>query len=91
MLAGMKPSIGTVGDAYDNALAETIIGLYKTEAIRKDSPFRTGPLRSVHDVEHLTADWVHWYRAPRGAVGSNGGENPSSVRCRGSGLKLGAA
>ncbi|BCO36403.1 putative transposase for insertion sequence element IS986/IS6110 [Mycobacterium heckeshornense] len=61
MLAGMKPSIGTVGDAYDNALAETIIGLYKTEAIRKDSPFPTGPLRSVHDVEHLTADWVHWF------------------------------
>ena len=65
VLAGMKPSIGTVGDAYDNALAETTIGLYKTEAIRKDSPFRSGPLRSVHDVEHLTADWVHWYNTSR--------------------------
>jgi putative transposase len=65
MLAGMIPSIGSVGDAYDNALAETTIGLYKTEAIRPDSPFRTGPLRHVGDVEHLTADWVDWYNARR--------------------------
>ena len=46
MLAGMKPSIGSVGDAYDNALAETTIGLYKTEAVRKDwpiSPRATAP------------------------------------------------
>ena len=42
MLAGLTPSIGTVGDALDNALAETTIGLYKTECVREDSPFRTG-------------------------------------------------
>ena len=42
LIAGLKPSIGSVGDAYDNALAETTIGLYKTEAVRADSPFRHG-------------------------------------------------
>lgn len=65
MLAGMIPSIGSVGDAYDNALAETTIGLYKTEAVRSDSPFRTGPLRSVSDLEHLTGEWVDWYNNRR--------------------------
>ena len=64
-LSGMVPSIGSVGDAYDNALAETTIGLYKTEAVREDSPFRVGPLRNVGDVEHLTADWVDWYNNRR--------------------------
>ncbi|QTI69866.1 IS3 family transposase [Gordonia polyisoprenivorans] len=64
-LSGLLASIGTVGDAYDNALAETTIGLYKTEAVREDSPFRTGPLRRVGDVEHLTARWVHWYNTRR--------------------------
>ena len=44
LLHGMVPSIGTVGDAFDNALAETTIGLYKHECIRADSPFRRGPL-----------------------------------------------
>ena len=44
LLHGIMPSIGTVGDAFDNALAETTIGLYKTECIRADSPFRRGPL-----------------------------------------------
>ena len=43
-LSGLRPSVGSVGDAYDNALAETTIGLYKTECIRADSPFRRGPL-----------------------------------------------
>jgi putative transposase len=65
MLAGLTPSIGSVGDAYDNALAETTIGLYKTEAVRKDSPFRRGPLDKLADVELLTADWVHWYNTSR--------------------------
>lgn len=65
MLAGLKPSIGSVGDAYDNALAETTIGLYKTEAVRKDSPFRRGPLHRLADVELLTADWVGWYNTSR--------------------------
>jgi putative transposase len=65
MLAGLTPSIGTVGDAFDNALAETTIGLYKTEAVREDSPFRRGPLHRLTDVELLTADWVHWYNTTR--------------------------
>jgi len=65
LLAGMIPSIGSVGDAFDNALAETTIGLYKHECIRADSPFRRGPLGSLGDVEEITADWVHWYNTSR--------------------------
>ncbi|WP_101468912.1 IS3 family transposase [Nocardia fluminea] len=65
MLSGLRPSIGTVGDAYDNALAETTIGLYKTEAVREDSPFRTGPLHRLADVEQLTCDWADWYNRSR--------------------------
>jgi putative transposase len=64
-LHGLSPSIGTIGDAYDNALAETTIGLYKTECIRDDSPFRRGPLTSLGDLEAITADWVHWYNTSR--------------------------
>ena len=64
-LHGISPSIGTVGDAYDNALAETTIGLYKTECIRDDSPFRRGPLTGLSDVEAITAAWVHWYNTTR--------------------------
>jgi len=64
-LSGLVASIGTVGDAFDNALAETSIGLYKTEAVRDDSPFRRGPLHRLTDVELLTADWVHWYNTDR--------------------------
>ena len=59
------PSIGAVGDAFDNALAETTIGLYKAEAVRDDSPFRRGPLHRLTDVELLTAQWVHWYNHER--------------------------
>jgi putative transposase len=64
-LSGLVPSIGSVGDAFDNALAETTIGLYKNEAVREDSPFRRGPLHRLADVELLTADWVHWYNTDR--------------------------
>jgi hypothetical protein len=64
-LAGMIPSIGSVGDAYDNALAETTIGLYKTEAVRVDSPFRDGPMRTLADVENITSAWVAWYNKSR--------------------------
>jgi putative transposase len=64
-LQGITPSIGSVGDAYDNALAETVIGLYKTECIRPGSPFRTGPLRTLADVEEATSAWVHWYNEHR--------------------------
>lgn len=65
VLEGLQPSIGSVGDAYDNALAETTIGLYKTECLRTDSPFKTGPLRTLTDVEHITSAWVHWYNNNR--------------------------
>jgi putative transposase len=64
-LNAMLPSIGTVGDAFDNALAETTIGLYKHECIRADAPFRRGPLNRLSDLEMITADWVHWYNASR--------------------------
>jgi putative transposase len=64
-LSGPQPSIGSVGDAYDNALAETTIGLYKNECIRADSPFRRGPLRNLADVELITADYVSWYNQQR--------------------------
>ena len=64
-LEGIAASIGSIGDAYDNALAESTIGLFKNEAIRDGSPFRTGPLRTIDDVEWVTAGWVDWYNARR--------------------------
>jgi len=64
-LAGLQPSIGTVGDAYDNALAETTMGLYKTECTRDGSPFRTGPVTTLGDLEDITSAWVHWYNTSR--------------------------
>jgi transposase InsO family protein len=57
---GIDPSVGSVGDAYDNALAETIIGLYKTEVIE-----RRGPWRSFEAVEVATLEWVEWYNTRR--------------------------
>ena len=69
LLAGLRPSplcqAGTVGDALDNALAETTIGLYETECIRDGSPFRVGPVRTLADLEAITSAWVHWYNAAR--------------------------
>jgi putative transposase len=65
MLAGLIPSIGTVGDALDNALAETTIGLYKTECTREGSPFRRGPLHTLADLENITSAWVHWFNTSR--------------------------
>jgi putative transposase len=65
MLAGLAPSIGTVGDALDNALAETTIGLYKTECTPDGSPFRNGPLETLADVEQITSAWVWWYNTSR--------------------------
>jgi putative transposase len=63
-LQGIRPSIGSVGDAYDNALMECVIGLFKTECIRT-TVFHDGPYRSVHDVEYATAGWVDWYNQRR--------------------------
>lgn len=53
--AGIEPSVGSVGDAYDNALAETINGLYKTEVIRRRSSWK-----SMEEVEMETLKWVDW-------------------------------
>ena len=58
--AGAAPSVGSVGDAYDNALAETEIGLFKTELIN-----RRGPWRTVDDVEIATLEWVDWFNNRR--------------------------
>jgi transposase InsO family protein len=65
LLEGLAGSIGSAGDALDNALAETTIGLYKAECARDGSPFRDGPLRTCGDVEKITAAWVHWYNTER--------------------------
>jgi transposase InsO family protein len=58
--AGIEPSVGSVGDSYDNALAESIIGLYKTELIRI-----RGPWRGLDDVEYATLEWVDWFNHRR--------------------------
>jgi putative transposase len=65
LLAGLTGSVGSVGDAYDNALAETTIGLYKTECIRSGSPFHNGPIRTLTDLEEITSAWVAWYNTER--------------------------
>lgn len=57
---GAQPSVGSVGDSYDNALAETIIGLYKTEVIH-----RRGPWRHIDAVEYATLEWVDWFNHRR--------------------------
>jgi putative transposase len=58
--AGIQPSVGAVGSSYDNALAETINGLYKTELIRPRKPWRT-----IEEVELATAEWVDWFNHRR--------------------------
>lgn len=58
--AGIEPSVGTVGDSYDNALAETIMGLYKPKVIR-----RRGRWRNLEAVEFATLEWVYWFNHRR--------------------------
>ena len=58
--AGAVASIGSVGDSYDNAMAESVIGLYKTECVRHE-----GPWRSVDDLELATLNWVWWFNQIR--------------------------
>jgi transposase InsO family protein len=58
--AGIEPSVGSVGDSYDNALAETINGLFKAEVIH-----RRGPWRSFEAVEYATLEWVYWFNNRR--------------------------
>ena len=63
-LEQIQPSIGSVGDAYDNALMECINGLYKAECIRT-TIFHPGPYKTLADVEYATAGWVDWYNTRR--------------------------
>ncbi len=58
--AGIEPSVGSVGDSYDNALAETVIGLYKAEIIHRRAPWR-----SFDAVEYATLEWVDWFNNRR--------------------------
>ena len=58
--AGIATSVGSKGDSYDNALAESVIGLFKTEVIR-----RRGPWRNFEDVEFATLEWVWWFNNHR--------------------------
>jgi len=58
--AGIAPSVGSKGDGYDNALAETINGLYKTELIQRRAPWK-----SVEAVERATLEWVTWFNHQR--------------------------
>ena len=58
--ASIAPSVGSVGDSYDNALAETVIGLYKTEVINCHGPWRT-----LEQVDLATLNWVHWFNHQR--------------------------
>src|SRR5690606_33510212 len=58
--AGIESSVGSVGDSYDNALAETVIGLYKTEVIHC-----RGPWRNAQHVEYAALEWVDWFNNRR--------------------------
>ena len=58
--AGIDASVGTTGDSYDNALAESVIGLFKAEVIR-----RCGPWRNVDEVEFAVLEWVDWWNKKR--------------------------
>jgi putative transposase len=69
--ADIECSFGSVGDSYDNALAESVIGLFKTEVIR-----RRGPWRNIEDVEYATLEWVDWFNNRR-ILSSSGYVSPS--------------
>lgn len=58
--AGALASIGSVGDSYDNAMAESVVGLYKNECVKIDGPFRT-----VEELELATLSWIHWFNENR--------------------------
>lgn len=74
--AGIAPSVGSVGDSYDNALAETVIGLFKTEVIRP-----RGPWRSLEAVEFATLEWVDWFNTRR-LLGPIGHIPPAEAEAR---------
>lgn len=62
MLEGIAVLIGIVGDAYDNAFAESAIGLFQTEVVSKSSPFLQG---TIDDIEVVTMEWVDWFNTHR--------------------------
>lgn len=74
--AGVEPSVGSVGDSYDNALAETINGLFKTEVIWPNSPWRT-----IEEVEFATLEWVDWFNNRR-LLSSIGDVPPAEFEAR---------
>jgi putative transposase len=74
--AGIEPSVGSVGDSYDNALAETVIGLFKTEVIH-----RRGPWRNLEAVEFATLEWVDWFNNRR-LLGPIGNIPPAEAEAR---------
>jgi putative transposase len=74
--AGLVPSVGSVGDSYDNALAETINGLYKAEVIHRRAPWR-----SLEAVEFATLEWVHWFNNRR-LLSSIGNMPPAEAEAR---------
>jgi len=74
--AGIAPSVGSRGDSYDNALAESLIGLFKTEVIR-----RRGPWRTLEAVEFATLEWVDWFN-PRRLLGPIGYVPPAEYEAR---------
>jgi putative transposase len=74
--AGVEPSVGSVGDSYDNALAETVNGLYKAEVI-----WRRGPWRSFEQVEFATLEWVDWFNNRR-LLGPIGNIPPAEAEAR---------
>jgi putative transposase len=73
--AGITASVGSKGDSYDNALAETIIGLYKTEVIHHE-----GPWKNIADVEVATLKWVHWFTSSFLSVPSREGLRKLEVK-----------
>ena len=75
-LAGIEPSVGSVGDSYDNALAETVNGLYKAELIH-----RRGPWKSLEAVEYATLEWVDWFNNRR-LLGPIGNITPAEAEKR---------
>ena len=74
--AGIEPSVGSIGDSYDNALAETINGLFKTEVVR-----RRGPWRSMEAIELATLEWVDWFNHRR-LLESIGNVPPAEAEAR---------
>jgi len=70
-VAGIKPSTGAVGSSYDNALAESVIGLYKTELVKPRRPWK-----GLDDLEIATAEWVDWFNCETAQASAGQGLTP---------------